>query len=243
MGKSIISIILLFILPFLVFAAPTDGGEGTTVLPKWDNVVVTAHVAPGTNLPEGGQEILPGVKLYLDVIPVTNSTPDTPTWSLDAKEAGTLNGEDVSANLKYNSTLVSDNSDNADACDSFFIAAAVTCNVETPQNFTVSFSSDDWTFSTTSDGSYTSVSEDKMAIDPDETTAVSSFSEPTSAIIETSDGDTSFSCTVKPGLVEDPTMIGYSHVTWELKSALDAGYYKATVKVEITEGGQTTPSA
>lgn len=241
MGKSIISIILLFILPFLAFAAPTDGGEGTTALLKEDNVVVTAHVAPGSNLPNGGQEILDGVKLYLDVIRVTNSTPDTPTWSLDATAAGTLNGEPVSAKLTHNSETVSDN---ADACDSFFIAAAVTCNVEKQQNFTVSFSSDGWTFSTTKEGDYTSVSEDKMAIDPDETTAVSSFSEPTSAIIETSDGDTSFSCTVKPGLVADPTMIGYSHVSWTVKGALDAGYYKATVKVEITEGAETTtPSA
>lgn len=240
MGKSIISIILLFILPFLAFAAPTDGGEGTTALPKEDNVVVTAHVAPGSNLPNGGQDILDGVKLYLDVIPVTNSTPGTPTWSLDAAAGGTLAGETVSANLTYNSTTVSDN---ADACDSFFIAAAVTCNAETQQSFTVSFSSDGWTFSTTKEGDYTSVSEDKMAINPDKTTAVS-FSEPTSAIIETSDGDTSFSCTVKPGLVADPTMIGYSQVTWEVKDALDAGYYKATVKVEITEGAETTtPSA
>lgn len=240
MGKSIISIILFFILPFLAFAAPTDGGEGTTALLKEDNVVVTAHVAPGSNLPEGGQEILDGVKLYLDVITVTNSTPDTPTWSLDGTAAGTLNSETVSANLTYNSTIISDNTN---ACDSFFIAAAVTCNAETQQSFTVSFSSDGWTFSTTMEGDYTSVSEDKMAIDPDETTAVS-FSEPTSAIIETSDGDTFFSCTVKPGLVADPTMIGYSQVTWEVKDALDAGYYKATVKVEITEGAETaTPSA
>lgn len=239
MGKSIFSIILLCILPFLTFAAPTDGGEGTTAFPKEDNVVVTAHVKPGANLPGGGQEILDGVKLYLDVITVTNSTPDTPTWSLDAKEAGTLNGETVSANLKYNSTPVSDN---ADACDSFFIAAAVTCNAETQQSFTVSFSSDGWTFSTTKEGPYSSVSADKIAISPADTTNVT-IGDPAKAIIETSDGDTSFSCTVKPGLVEDPTMIGYSHVTWELKSALDAGYYKATVKVEITEGGQTTPSA
>ena len=241
MGKSIISIILLCFLPFFVLAAPTDGGEGTTVLPKWDNVVVTAHVAPGTNLPEGGQVILPGVRLYLDVIPVTNSAPSEPTWSLDATADGKLDGETVYANLTYNSTTVSDN---ADACDSFFIAAAVTCNAETQKSFTVRFSSDGWTFSTTMEGDYTSVSEDKMAIDPDETTAVSSFSEPTSAIIETSDGDIFFSCTVKPGLVADPTMIGYSQVTWEVKDALDAGYYKATVKVEITEGAETaTPSA
>lgn len=235
MGKSIISIILLFILPFLAFAAPTDGGEGTTALPKEDNVVVTAHVSPGSNLPSGGQEILPGVKLYLDVIPVTNSTPGTPTWSLDAAAGGTLAGETVSANLTYNSTTVSDN---AAACDSFFIAAAVTCNAEAQQNFTVSFSSDGWTFSTTLDGSYTGVS-DKMTISP-ANTSVANIASPASSIIEASDGENSFSCTVKPGLVADPTMIGYSHVTWTVDKALDAGYYKATVKVEITEGAETT---
>lgn len=240
MGKSIISIILLCFLPFFVLAAPTDGGEGTTVLPKWDNVVVTAHVAPGTNLPEGGQEILPGVRLYLDVITVTDSTQDAPTWSLEATADGKIDGETVSANLTYNSTTVSDN---ADACDSFFIAAAVTCNVEKQQSFTVSFSSDGWTFSTTSDdGSYTDVSPDKMTISPAETTAVT-IGDSTPSII-TSDGETSFSCIVKPGLVADPTMIGYSHVTWDVLKALDAGYYKATVKVEITEGAETTtPSA
>lgn len=239
MGKSIFSIILLCILPFLTFAAPTDGGEGTTAFPKEDNVVVTAHVKPGANLPGGGQEILDGVKLYLDVITVTNSTPDTPTWSLDAKEAGTLNGETVSAKLTHNSETVSDN---ADACDSFYIAAAVTCNAEAQQNFTVSFSSEGWTFSTTPDGSYTDVSPDKMTISPAETTAVT-IGDSTPSII-TSDGETSFSCIVKPGLVADPTMIGYSHVTWDVLKALDAGYYKATVKVEITEGAETTtPSA
>lgn len=238
MGKSIISIILLCFLPFLAFAAPTDGGEGTTALPKEDNVVVTAHVAPGSNLPNGGQEILDGVKLYLDVIRVTNSTPDTPTWSLDATAAGTLNGETVSAKLTHNSETVSDN---ADACDSFYIAAAVTCNAEAQQSFTVSFSSDGWTFSTTENGSYTSVS-DKMTISP-ANTSVANIASPATSIIEASDGENSFSCTVKPGLVADPTMIGYSHVTWTVDKALDAGYYKATVKVEITEGAGTTPSA
>ena len=156
MGKSIISIILLCFLPFFVLAAPTDGGEGTTVLPKWDNVVVTAHVAPGTNLPEGGQVILPGVRLYLDVIPVTNSAPSEPTWSLDATADGKLDGETVYANLTYNSTTVSDN---ADACDSFFIAAAVTCNAETQKSFTVRFSSDGWTFSTTKEEETTQASQ------------------------------------------------------------------------------------
>lgn len=239
MGKSIISIILLFILPFLAFAAPTDGGEGTTALLKEDNVVVTAHVAPGSNLPNGGQEILDGVKLYLDVITVTDSTQDAPTWSLEATADGKIDGETVSANLTYNSTTVSDN---AGACDSFFIAAAVTCNVEKQQSFTASFSSDGWTFSTTPDGSYTDVSPDKMTISPAETTAVT-IGDSTPSII-TSDGETSFSCIVKPGLVADPTMIGYSHVTWDVLKALDAGYYKATVKVEITEGAETTtPSA
>lgn len=239
MGKSIISIILLFILPFLAFAAPTDGGEGTTALPKEDNVVVTAHVAPGSNLPNGGQEILDGVKLYLDVITVTDSTQDAPTWSLEATADGKIDGETVYANLTYNSTTVSDN---AGACDSFFIAAAVTCNVEKQQSFTASFSSDGWTFSTTPDGSYTDVSPDKMTISPAETTAVT-IGDSTPSII-TSDGETSFSCIVKPGLVADPTMIGYSHVTWDVLKALDAGYYKATVKVEITEGAETTtPSA
>lgn len=237
MGKYIITIILLCFLPFLAFAAPTDGGEGTTALSKEDNVVVTAHVAPGSNLPEGGQEILDGVKLYLDVIHVTNSTPDIPTWSLDATAGGTLAGKTVSAKLIYNTTV----SDNADACDSFFIAAAVTCNAETQQSFTVSFSSDGWTFSTTENGSYTSVS-DKMTISP-ANTSVANIASPASSIIEASDGENSFSCTVKPGLVADPTMIGYSHVTWTVDKALDAGYYKATVKVEITEGAGTTPSA
>lgn len=241
MGKYIITIILLCILPFMVFASTADGEEGTTdTLLKEDNVVVTAHVAPGTNLPEGGQQILEGVKLYLDVIPVTGTTSSGgPTWSLAATDSGTLNGETVSANLTYGDKLISDNKD---ACDSFYIAAAVTCNAETQQSFTVSFSSEGWTFSTTEKGSYENVSEEKMTISPANTEAAS-ITDPTSSIIETSDGDTSFSCTVKPGFVGDPTMIGHSHVTWTVSDALDAGYYKATVKVEITEGAGTTPSA
>ena len=118
----------------------------------------------------------------------------------------------------------------------------MTCNAETQKSFTVSFSSDGWTFSTTKEGTYSSVSADKIAISPADTTNVT-IGDPAKAIIETSYFDTSYSCTVNTGIDEDPTMIGYSHVTWELKSTLDAGYYKATVKVEITEGGQTTPSA
>lgn len=223
--KKALSLLLLLFFTSILWAEPVT---------QKGSVDVTAHVKAGSGN-AGGGVVANGVNILLAVQTVTGSPATDPTAWTDRTSDGILNdSDDVTAKFTYNGEVVGGTESNE--ADSFFILVGINSNAESTQTVEVSFAPSAWQL--TRDGSSTTINQDDMSITSDVSKSTPSDDDKLSSSVE-SEGpaDEKLKVEVRPGLVENTNLVGFSHIEWALNKTPDAGDYSSTITVTISVDG------